>query len=204
MTQKERDAPIAHSKRRRRKGASVPFAGCITLSVCIAISNGCRRNHYTARLSHIISVLLIPLEFPTLLAIREIIANANFYHNVNSESARVRNPSAKVQRISEIHSTFAEKVKKQRACPPAFLNIVIISWPSRRALDCYRFVCERYGKENIIGFEVHLDETEPHIHVNIVPVAIMKQRGRVGGYNQLFHLLWRQTGRAQPDDVRPP
>ena len=97
---------FAHSKRRRRKGASVPFAGCITLSVCIAISNGCRRNHYTARLSHIISVLLIPLEFPTLLAMREIIANAKFYHNVNSESARVRNPSAKVQRISEIHSTF--------------------------------------------------------------------------------------------------
>lgn len=50
------------------------------------------------------------------------------------------------------------------------------------ALDCYNFVCERYDKQNVIGFEVHLDETEPHIHVNIVPVAIMKQRGRVGGY----------------------
>ena len=56
----------------------------------------------------------------------------------------------------------------------------------RWALDCYRFVCERYGKENIIGFEVHLDETEPHIHVNIVPVAIMKQRGRVGGYIKIM------------------
>ena len=44
MTQKERDAPIAHSKRRRRKGASVPFAGCITLSVYIAIPNGGRGN----------------------------------------------------------------------------------------------------------------------------------------------------------------
>ena len=39
-----------------------------------------------------------------------------------------------------------------------------------------------YGKENVIGFEVHLDETEPHAHVNIVPVAMMKQRGNVGGY----------------------
>ena len=54
------------------------------------------------------------------------------------------------------------------------------------ALDCYKFVCERYGKENIIGFEVHLDETEPHIHVNIVPVAVMKQRGRVGGYVKIL------------------
>ena len=50
------------------------------------------------------------------------------------------------------------------------------------ALDCFNFVCEKYGKENIIGFEVHLDETEPHIHVNIVPTAVMQQRGQVGGY----------------------
>lgn len=50
------------------------------------------------------------------------------------------------------------------------------------ALDCYEFMCRMYGKENIIGFEVHLDETEPHIHANIVPTAIKKQRGNVGGY----------------------
>ena len=50
------------------------------------------------------------------------------------------------------------------------------------ALDTYNFVCQRYGRESVIGFEVHLDETEPHAHVNIVPVAIKKQRGNVGGY----------------------
>lgn len=50
------------------------------------------------------------------------------------------------------------------------------------ALDNYKFVCKRYGKESIIGFEVHLDETAPHIHVNIVPVAVKKQRGNVSGY----------------------
>lgn len=50
------------------------------------------------------------------------------------------------------------------------------------ALDTYRFVCQLYGRENIIGFEVHLDETEPHAHVNVVPTAIKKQRGNVGGY----------------------
>lgn len=50
------------------------------------------------------------------------------------------------------------------------------------ALDTYRFVCRQFGRENIIGFEVHLDETEPHAHVNIVPTAIKKQRGNVGGY----------------------
>ena len=50
------------------------------------------------------------------------------------------------------------------------------------AVDCYNFVCEKYGTENIVGFEIHLDETEPHAHVNIVPTAIMQQRGRAGGY----------------------
>ena len=50
------------------------------------------------------------------------------------------------------------------------------------ALDVYKFVCDRYGKENIIGFEVHLDETEPHVHCNIVPTAIKMQRGNVSGY----------------------
>ena len=53
------------------------------------------------------------------------------------------------------------------------------------ALDCYEFMCKKYGAENIIGFEVHLDETEPHIHVNIVPTAIMLQRGRKSGYHKV-------------------
>ena len=50
------------------------------------------------------------------------------------------------------------------------------------ALDTYAFACRQYGKENIIGFEVHLDETEPHVHLNLVPTAVMKQRGNVSGY----------------------
>ena len=37
---------------------------------------------YTSHLSHIISVLVIPNEFPTLLAKREIIANAFFINDV--------------------------------------------------------------------------------------------------------------------------
>lgn len=50
------------------------------------------------------------------------------------------------------------------------------------AMESYEFACEQFGKENIIGFEAHLDETEPHIHVNLVPTAWKKQRGQVGGY----------------------
>lgn len=48
------------------------------------------------------------------------------------------------------------------------------------AKDTYDFVCRRYGTENIIGFDVHLDETTAHAHVQIIPVAKAKKRGRIG------------------------
>ena len=53
------------------------------------------------------------------------------------------------------------------------------------ALDSYDFCCRRFGKENVIGFEVHLDENSPHIHVNIVPTATIQQSGRVSGYIEI-------------------
>ena len=46
------------------------------------------------------------------------------------------------------------------------------------ALDVYNWCCRRYGKENIIGFQVHLDETSPHIHALIVPVGVRPKSGR--------------------------
>ena len=47
------------------------------------------------------------------------------------------------------------------------------------ALDTYRWVAKKYGEENIVGFNVHLDETTPHAHVQVVPVSVVKKRGRV-------------------------
>lgn len=46
------------------------------------------------------------------------------------------------------------------------------------ALEVYKFACRKWGEENIIGMEVHLDETTPHAHVLMVPVAERKSRGR--------------------------
>ena len=37
--------------------------------------------------------------------------------------------------------------------------------------DCTKFFAERYGKENIISAVVHLDETTPHMHLNLMPVT---------------------------------
>ena len=64
---------------------------------------------YTSHLSHIISVLVIPNEFPTILAKREIIANA-FLLSTMSWKRLPPNLSAKVQRIIEIIVSFSEKV----------------------------------------------------------------------------------------------
>lgn len=37
--------------------------------------------------------------------------------------------------------------------------------------DCAEFFSERYGKENVISAVVHLDESTPHLHFNLMPVT---------------------------------
>lgn len=37
--------------------------------------------------------------------------------------------------------------------------------------DSYKFLCKKYGKENVISAIVHLDEHTPHMHFNFVPVT---------------------------------
>ncbi len=37
--------------------------------------------------------------------------------------------------------------------------------------DCYEFACKRYGKENIVSANVHLDERTPHVHIDFVPLT---------------------------------
>ena len=46
------------------------------------------------------------------------------------------------------------------------------------AKDVYDWCVRQYGQENIIGFQVHLDESSPHIHALIVPVGIRPKSGR--------------------------
>ena len=39
------------------------------------------------------------------------------------------------------------------------------------AKDIYRFACDKWGEENIVGFYVHLDELNPHIHCTVLPIT---------------------------------
>ena len=38
-------------------------------------------------------------------------------------------------------------------------------------IDCTRFFAERYGEDNIISAVVHIDETTPHLHLNLIPIV---------------------------------
>ena len=74
------------------------------------------------------------------------------------------------------------------------------------ALDTYRFACKKWGEENVIGFDVHCDETSIHAHVQTVPVEQVKKRGRIG--SKYIHkdnpenVLTTKEWRALPKEER--
>jgi hypothetical protein len=43
-------------------------------------------------------------------------------------------------------------------------------------MKMYRFVCDRFGAENIVGACIHLDEYTPHMHVFVVPITMKEKR----------------------------
>lgn len=46
----------------------------------------------------------------------------------------------------------------------------------RWAVDVYNFMAKRYGENNIVGFYVHLDESNAHVHCTVIPVDETKHR----------------------------
>lgn len=41
----------------------------------------------------------------------------------------------------------------------------------------YKFLCIRYGEQNVVSAFVHKDETTPHIHFAFLPITVDKKRG---------------------------
>ncbi len=37
--------------------------------------------------------------------------------------------------------------------------------------DCVKFFKEKYGEENVLSAIVHMDETNPHMHLNLMPIT---------------------------------
>lgn len=53
------------------------------------------------------------------------------------------------------------------------------------AKDIYRFASKQWGEDNILGFYVHLDELNPHIHCTVLPVATIRKKPNVS-FNRAF------------------
>ena len=74
------------------------------------------------------------------------------------------------------------------------------------ALDTYHWACDRWGAENIIGFDVHLDETTPHIQIQTIPVAKTKARGRASvkyvHKDDKSKLLSQKEWKKLPEEIR--
>ena len=74
------------------------------------------------------------------------------------------------------------------------------------AMDTYRWACDRWGAENIIGFDVHLDETTPHIQIQTIPVAKTKARGRASvkyvHKDDKSKLLSHKEWKKLPEEIR--
>ena len=81
------------------------------------------------------------------------------------------------------------------------------------ALEYYEFLCRKFGEENVLGLECHLDETTPHFHALVVPVAERMPQGRKGGYDldqdiepdgkeRPKHIITRQYERLSDDEKR--
>lgn len=54
------------------------------------------------------------------------------------------------------------------------------------AMDIHGFVCDEFGKDNIVSFIAHLDETNPHIHCVMVPITSdgrLSAKEMIGGDN---------------------
>ena len=74
------------------------------------------------------------------------------------------------------------------------------------AKDTYQFCCRMWGEDNIIGFNVHCDETGVHAHALTVPVEQVKKRGRIGSQyvnkNNPDNVLSTKEWKALPKEER--
>ena len=77
---------------------------------------------------------------------------------------RVKEAGARVKKNSVLISTWLVSASPEffKGMPPEHIREYFAM--------CYRFFRDGYGEENIVSAVVHLDETTPHMHLNIVPI----------------------------------
>ena len=70
--------------------------------------------------------------------------------------------------------------------------------------DIYPMLEEEYGRENIVGAAIHLDESKPHLHLDVVPLTEdgrLSAKEIVGGKGKMHHK--QSEWLKQMQDKRP-
>lgn len=97
------------------------------------------------------------------------------------------NVAEKLQPLSQmdfIHQRLSQVKVQKRADVNIMCDWVVTlpqNVPERKKCEffqqSFRFLCNRYGKENVISAWVHEDETTPHMHFSFIPVTANKKKG---------------------------
>ncbi|MBQ8069748.1 MAG: plasmid recombination protein [Bacteroidales bacterium] len=82
----------------------------------------------------------------------------------------------------------------------------IESWAS----DSYNYMARVYGEDNIVGAVLHMDESNPHLHMDIVPIHFMEGRAKLcatdlhkdGRYRTILRGYWEAVGKYGFDPMR--
>ena len=61
---------------------------------------------------------------------------------------------------------------------------------------CFDWVANKYGKDKIIAAEIHLDESTPHMHLNVVPID---EKGRLNAKGLLNNNFREQQNQVYAD-----
>ena len=63
--------------------------------------------------------------------------------------------------------------------------------------DCVKFFQDKYGEENVLSAIVHMDETNPHMHLNLIPITHGKLCAKDlfdGKLSALQTEFWKEVG----------
>ena len=85
--------------------------------------------------------------------------------------------------IKGIVSEYAPETKTVRKDAVLLCNFIVTSdEQTMKSMTAYQqrkffeeskeWFCRRYGEENVVFSEVHMDETTPHMHLGIVPIKV--------------------------------
>lgn len=80
---------------------------------------------------------------------------------------------------------------------PEFFKVATPDKQQRFFRDFTNFFKDKYGEENVLSAIVHLDETNPHMHLNLIPIVDGKLCAKELFDGQLVKLqteIWKEVG----------